>query len=551
MSELTHVSLFSGIGGIDLAAEWAGFRTVLFCENDAYCQKVLRKHWPEVPVHKDIFDLSAWELGDNDGICYNKLCEAKNKEQQILQIYNWLMMPRGRGELIKSVSIAAKWCPYLQALLPEVGNTVLGNVVSRRCEEVTGQMLMVGLGCEETETPTGKMGVDTNGTSDIKKQKYPNGEEGYLPEMITLASNADLNQDGTTIYERTISAPGQNIPKNDLTYLMELLYAKYATTKCTRKANRLTLLTAGVPCQPASVAGKRRGTKDDRWLWSEAIRILREMQPTYAIFENPTGILSVQGGLPLDGVLSDLEGAGYETQAFVIPACAVNAPHRRDRVFIVANAHSRRCRSMWVSRGVAEVPGEQADIAMQIAESGQDVGHASSSGLQGFNGWRARQKPENRCEDVAHTDRADESPGYEQAKSAQEWRGRPGKQDSEGSEALADTTGRGKQPGSSQCDVRRLQDKGLRKGWNPDHWAVEPRLGDCHDGLSSWLVGHRERWAAGSWEDGIPRVAAGVKDRVNKLRALGNAVVPQQCYNILKAIALIEEGKVDENHMSE
>jgi len=92
------------------------------------------------------------------------------------------------------------------------------------------------------------------------------------------------------------------------------------------------LLTAGVPCQPASRAGKQRGSADDRWLWPEAIRVLGSIRPTWAIFENPPGI----GDVGLAGILSDVEGKGYKVRVFSIPACAIGAPHRRERYWIVA-----------------------------------------------------------------------------------------------------------------------------------------------------------------------------------------------------------------------
>ena len=94
------------------------------------------------------------------------------------------------------------------------------------------------------------------------------------------------------------------------------------------------LLTGGVPCQPASRAGKQRGKGDDRWLWGEAIRVVKEAQPRWCLFENPPGIYDVG----IDGILSDLEGIGYEVGICEIPACAVNAPQIRQRVWIVANA---------------------------------------------------------------------------------------------------------------------------------------------------------------------------------------------------------------------
>ena len=91
------------------------------------------------------------------------------------------------------------------------------------------------------------------------------------------------------------------------------------------------LLTAGVPCQPASRAGKQRGEADDRWLWPEAIRVLRETSPAWCLFENPPGI----GDLEFDRILSGVEAEGYEVEVLSIPACAVNAPHRRERYWIV------------------------------------------------------------------------------------------------------------------------------------------------------------------------------------------------------------------------
>ncbi len=100
------------------------------------------------------------------------------------------------------------------------------------------------------------------------------------------------------------------------------------------------LLCGGVPCQPASCAGKRRGTKDDRWLWKEPFRIIAELdpKPKWCVFENVRGLLTLENGLVFDNLLSELENLGYETRTFCLPACAVNAPHRRDRVWIVANS---------------------------------------------------------------------------------------------------------------------------------------------------------------------------------------------------------------------
>jgi len=97
------------------------------------------------------------------------------------------------------------------------------------------------------------------------------------------------------------------------------------------------LITGGFPCQPFSHAGKRRGKSDDRFLWPAMLECIRIFKPAWIIAENVYGLLSIEGGLVFEQVRSDLEKTGYEVWPFVIPACAVNAPHRRDRVWIVAH----------------------------------------------------------------------------------------------------------------------------------------------------------------------------------------------------------------------
>ena len=99
--------------------------------------------------------------------------------------------------------------------------------------------------------------------------------------------------------------------------------------------NKSTIITCGFPCQPFSHAGKREGTDDDRHLWPEAYRLIREVEPDYVLAENVLGILSIAGGMVFEQVCIDLEDAGYEVQAVVAPACGVDAPHRRDRVWFV------------------------------------------------------------------------------------------------------------------------------------------------------------------------------------------------------------------------
>lgn len=104
----------------------------------------------------------------------------------------------------------------------------------------------------------------------------------------------------------------------------------------TQRFGSIDVLTGGFPCQPFSQAGARRGTEDSRHLWPEMLRIIREFHPRWVIGENVGGLVTWSEGLVLEQIHTDLEGEGYEVQAFIIPAVSVNAPHRRDRVWIAA-----------------------------------------------------------------------------------------------------------------------------------------------------------------------------------------------------------------------
>jgi len=249
------------------------------------------------------------------------------------------------------------------------------------------------------------------------------------------------------------------------------------------------LITAGIPCQPYSVAGKRRGAEDDRAIWPEIIRIIKLIKPKYVLIENVGGFVS----MALDQVLSDLEGQGYEVQPFIIPACAVDAPHRRERVFIVA--HTR-------SRGF----GEQ-ELCEEQQRGTQIIGTSQNS---------ANRQPASVCEDVTDPDsnisdtRGAEPAGQQWATGATESSddvadtGNPGLQGWENTRAIIS---QGKEPTNEQFNGRSN---------GTSNWAIEPNVG---------------------------RVAHGVPARVDRLKGLGNAVVWQQIYPFLSAIAEIERSQ--------
>lgn len=276
---LTHLSLFSGIGGLDLAAEWAGFTTVGQCEFADYPTKVLEKHWPDVPRWRDVRTLT--------------------------------------------------------------------------------------------------------------KESF---------------------------YERT-------------------------------GLRAVDVISGGFPCQPFSVAGKQKGKGDDRYLWPEMLRVIRELRPRCVVGENVPGIIKIAAGQ----VVKDLERAGYHVVVFNFEAAAVGAWHRRSRVFFTGLA---------------------------------DVADADGSGLQG------RKQPE--------TPDAAEDTGEQPSRAPA----------GECSEAVYNAM-------RSGCagDARREQSQELADG---RCWAAEPDVG---------------------------RVAHGIPARVDRLKCLGNAVVPQQAYPIFKALMEEHNGK--------
>ena len=304
MAELTHLSIFSGIGGLDLAAEWAGFRTVGQCEWADYPRAVLEKHWPGLPRWRDIRTLT-----------------------------------------------------------------------------------------------------------------------------------------GDRFYEQT-------------------------------GLRTVTVLSGGFPCQPFSTAGKRRGKEDDRYLWPEMLRVIQEIRPRWVVGENVAGIVT----LALDTVLSDLESIGYTCQAVIIPACAVDAPHRRDRCAILAY---RVC-------------------------DGSTAGLANSQ----RGNERITDQPFHGGEIMAN------SYGWAMRNDGNDWR-------------------------TSDREIHETIHTGVFSGTGEiipnTKSGGEPR--EFSSWGQTWGLGGKSWWPV---EPDVGRVAHGVPARVDRLKCLGNAVVPQWAYPFFRGIAELE-----------
>jgi len=271
----------------------------------------------------------------------------------------------------------------------------------------------------------------------------------------------------------------------------------------------VNVISGGFPCQPFSIAGKQRGTADDRYLWPELFRVIQEIRPHWFVGENVTGIINME----LDNALSDLESIGYTTQAFIIPACAVDAPHRRDRCAIVAHAYGDAGRSRRT-----EPEGQQRKAG--VADGGKDVAHANGK----RRGWSYRAQrmaePIGSSKDVVHAD-------------------------GERCEKFKFTAVTGETETISRSDYEKhvsdTDDRGRAVRGNeglPETKRAGRKRGNF--GGRTAEHGSGERWPA---EPGVGRVAYGVPNRVDRIKCLGNAVVPAQFYPIFKAIADIERSE--------
>ena len=241
------------------------------------------------------------------------------------------------------------------------------------------------------------------------------------------------------------------------------------------------ILSCGYPCQPFSVAGKQRGEEDDRHIWPEIFTIIQAKRPTWIVCENVYGHIS----MGLDTVLSDLETEGYSCQPFIVPACAVNAPHRRDRLWIVAhtNSHGKPNGSINEEKRSRQLVGDTENDRCNRGSASARREGAQNKQVEQFS---VRGKLSRSSENVAYTDN----------------------KRSQGRLSGGKDEERQSEHGHTRCS------SAAHRQPTEEWWAAEPSVG---------------------------RVANGIPKRVDRLKGLGNAIVPQIAMQIGLCIKQVNE----------
>ncbi len=279
---------------------------------------------------------------------------------------------------------------------------------------------------------------------------------------------------------------------------------------------KIDILTGGFPCQPYSSAGKRKGKDDERHLWPEMLRAIREVSPRFVVGENVRGLTNWNGGLVFEEVCAELESYGYQVAPVIIPACALNAPHKRERIWFVAysdgaeqrnntRANDREAEKVWRQN--------KGDVSREFCSNG-DVTNSNSRGLErskeiGWDSFDVERKSQPRI-----ITNSNNSPTKYTIQT-----GRNLSTSEINNGVTIYTKGKRFQESIKRREMERTGSKlsGKRTNWN--QFPTQSPVCSGNDGLSGEL-------------DGITFP----KWRNESIKAYGNAIVPQVAFQIFKAL---------------
>lgn len=279
-------------------------------------------------------------------------------------------------------------------------------------------------------------------------------------------------------------------------------YSNVTTTDFSGWRGSIDVLTGGFPCQPYSVAGKREGKDDQRHLWPEMLRAIREIAPTFVVGENVRGLVNWRGGMVFDQICSDLEAESYEVIPFLLPACGVNAPHRRYRIFFVAYSgdNGHKYRQLGESRCQKETQ------AGKRVQSERIWANAGGIGKQGIAPNATIQNDRRRFEE-----------------------------EKEGQESELGNVAFTRNAANTICHERS---EGRRNSNRPQEAERHAGIRDTRSDWRDWENFPTQPPVCGG-NDGLPTELDGItfsKWRRESMSAYGNAIVPQVLVQIFKAI---------------
>lgn len=306
------------------------------------------------------------------------------------------------------------------------------------------------------------------------------------------------------------------------------------------------IVFAGIPCQGQSLAGKRKGDQDERWLWPEMFRIVCEVGPKYVLVENVPGLLSVHSGREFGTILKDLATVGYDVEWNMLSAAGIGAPHLRKRIFVVAYRNNNRCEG-------EEIPDKQRREEISESSGGSSIvadtiGKRRKKGCNGESGpidSNGTSKRAERWDDKKLADTASKGLKGSSGKEFQQIQSMQGGSKLSDPNQFYDNGGRygtgtifGKRPETSQIQECR-------------QWISEPFMGGVVDGLSDRLDNSGARDFCKDWflkgheKEEVTRVAVGIRNRIDRLKCVGNAVVPQVAQYIGELILDFDQRRIE------